>query len=197
MPENCRLIQKVNMTIKPKQILTYDSQIKILQREFNQIKFLVNQFFSGQSLYWPEKEIRTFKKLLIKNLSDGRKNKETNFKVSAISASFHQLIDTWQRWLKEKEMGKFGWDIKREEFKKSLENFENFSKTDEFKIRKTFEALFLQFKNLSGNSSIAKEVFMNKLASLYSKIKSQNPGKRIRFSIVKKGGLPTIRAEAL
>jgi len=185
------------MTIKPKQIVSYDSQIKTIQKEFDQIKFLVNQFFSGQSHYWPEKEIKKFKKLLVKNISDWTKNKKTSFRISSISASFHQLMDTWQRWLKEKEMGKFGWDIKREEFKKSLENFENFSKTDQFKINKTFEALFLQFKNLSGNSSITKEAFVDRLASLYSKIKSQNPGRRIRFSIIKKGGLPTIRAEAL
>ena len=171
---------------------TLDEQIQTLRVEFE-------QYFAGVVKFQPEKlktdVERSFRKLLKVPL----KNSEMNFRARSLKYKFNTLDTYWKRVLREKEEGRYHKDVFKSEFRNNRKIQADRSKSKEGIADKQIQTIYEVYSRAlaeSGfkNSEVSLEAFRTALSQRATSLKSMNPGKKIKFSIVLKDGMPTVEA---
>ena len=169
-----------------------DEQIQTLRIEFE-------QYFAGILKYQPEKlktEVeRNFRNLLKAPL----KNSEHNFRARALKYRYNTLDTYWKRVLREKEEGRYHKDVFKSNFRQDKKAQAEKSKSKEGVAQRQIQNIYEVYSRALiqhgfKGSEISLEAFQSALTQRASSLKTQNPGKKIKFSIVLKDGMPSVEA---
>jgi hypothetical protein len=169
-----------------------DEQIQTLRVEFE-------QYFTGVLKFQPEKlkaEVeRGFRKLLKAPL----KNSELNFRARSLKYKFNSLDTYWRRVLREKEEGRYHKDVFKATFRKNQNKLLEKSKSKEGIALNQMQSIYeVYVRSLAQSgftdSKVSFETFKGALSQRASAIRNSNPGKKIKFSVVLKDGMPTVEA---
>lgn len=169
-----------------------DEQIQSLRVEFE-------QYFAGVIKFQPEKlkaEVeRGFRKILKVPL----KNAELNFRARSLKYKFNTLDSYWRRVLREKEEGRYHKDLFKSEFRKTRKSQSERARSKEGVAEQQMQSIYEVYTRSlvqSGltDSKVSFETFKVTLSQRASAMRNSNPGKKIKFSVVLKDGMPTVEA---
>lgn len=173
-------------------LVRLEDQIQSLRVEFE-------QYFSGVVRFQPEKlkaEVeRGFRKLLKAPL----KNSELNFKARALKYKFNTLDTYWRRVLREKEEGRYHKDVFKKEFRKNkvaqTERASSKVGIAEQQLQSIYEVYSRSLAQTGfSEAKVSFETFKVALSQRATSIRNSNPGKKIKFSVILKDGMPTVEA---
>lgn len=169
-----------------------DEQIQTLRIEFE-------QYFSGVLKFQPEKlkaEVeRGFRQLLKAPL----KNAELNFRARSLKYRYNSLDTYWRRVLREKEEGRYHKDVFKAAHKKTRQERSERLKSKAGMLERQMQNIFdVYSKSLEKagfkSSEVSFDAFHQALSQRAAQLKKENPGKKVKFSIVLKDGKPSVEA---
>ena len=173
--------------------------LRKLEEQISNLRVEFEQYFAGVIRFQPEKlkmEVeRNFRMLLKAPL----KNSELNFRARSLKYRFNTLDSYWKRVLKEKEEGRYHKDVFKFDFREKRRAQAKRSKSKEGVAEKQIQNIFEVYSRALvergfSSSEVSLEAFRAALSQRAASLKNQNPGKKIKFSILLKDGMPTVEA---
>lgn len=171
-------------------ILRLDDQLQTLKVEFE-------QYFLGITRFQPDKLKADVERGFRRLLKIPLKNAELNFRARSLKYKFNALETYWRRVLKEKEDGRYHKDVFKAQFRKDKQKQKEHEGSKqglaEKQMRSIYDVYTRELRQAGINpETVSFDNFKNILSQSASSFKKSNPGKKMKFSVVIKNGMPAV-----